>query len=216
MQNPLNTNQSEYPGNLFVIAAPSGAGKTSLVTALIKTEKNIVHSISYTTRPMRPQEEDGVNYHFISVDAFNAMIEKQLFLEWAPVFTHYYGTSSQSIYQQLEQGLDIILEIDWQGAKQIKTLFPNSLSIFILPPSREVLRQRLQARKQDKQDVIDHRMSKASDEMAHYPEFDYLIINDHFEESLSNLAAIIKANRFQQSKQASFHEELLTKLLEKP
>lgn len=210
----MNNDLSKYPGNLFVIAAPSGAGKTSLVEALIKKEKNIVHSISYTTRPIRPKEQQGINYNFVSVDEFTQMIADNLFLEWAQVFQHYYGTSRQSIEQQLQEGLDIILEIDWQGAAQIKRLFPESVSIFILPPSREVLRDRLHSRKQDEQAVIDHRMSKASSEIKHYQEFDYLIINDDFNEALSNLSIIVHANHLRQPKQAAQHQQLLADLLE--
>jgi len=210
----LNKALSEYLGNLFVIAAPSGAGKTSLVAALIKKESNIVHSISYTTRPMRPKEQQGVNYNFVSVDEFTQMIADNLFLEWAQVFQHYYGTSRQSIEKQLQAGLDIILEIDWQGAAQIKELFPESISIFILPPSREILRDRLHSRKQDEQAVIDHRMSKASSEIKHYQEFDYLIINDDFNEAVSNLSIIVHASHLRQPKQAAQHRKLLAELLE--
>lgn len=210
----MNKNLPEYPGNLFVIAAPSGAGKTSLVAALIKKERDIVHSISYTTRPMRPKEQQGINYNFVSVDTFTQMIEDNLFLEWAQVFQHYYGTSRQSIEKQLQEGLDVILEIDWQGAAQIKKLFPESISIFILPPSREVLRDRLHERRQDEQAVIDHRMSKASSEIEHYQEFDYLIINDDFDQAVSNLSMIVHASRLRQTKQAAQHQQLLAELLE--
>ncbi len=209
----MNKNISEYPGNLFVIAAPSGAGKTSLVTALINTEENIIHSISYTTRPMRPKEQQGVNYNFVSVDTFLEMRSKDLFLESAEVFGHYYGTSHEAIEKELQQGLDIILEIDWQGAAQIKKIFAESVSIFILPPSREVLQQRLHSRKQDNAEVIAYRLSKASGEIMHYREFDYLIVNDSFDEALNNLRTIIKASRLRQPKQAAIHRELLLELL---
>ena len=211
----MNKDSSGYPGNLFVIAAPSGAGKTSLVSALIKKERKMVHSISYTTRPMRPKEQQGINYNFISVDEFTQMIADNLFLEWAQVFQHYYGTSSQSIEKQLQESLDIILEIDWQGAAQIKKLFPESISIFILPPSREVLRNRLNARKQDEQAVIDHRMSKASSEIKHYQDFDYLIINDDFNEALHHLSLIVQASHLRQAEQAAQYKQLLAELLKK-
>ena len=206
-------NYTSYPGNLFVVAAPSGAGKTSLVAALLKEECNIVHSISYTTRPKRPQEQQGINYNFVSIHEFNAMLAQDLFLESAEVFGHYYGTSRESISMQLEQGLDIILEIDWQGAAQIKQLFPESISIFILPPSKEILQHRLHTRKQDDLHVIAHRLAEASGEIKHYNEFDYLIINDDFDTAVNNLKIIVKANRLCQAKQAVIHRKLLAELL---
>lgn len=206
-------NYTSYPGNLFVVAAPSGAGKTSLVAALIKEEHNIVHSISYTTRPKRPQEQQGINYNFVSRDEFTTMLTQDLFLEYAEVFGYYYGTSRESIYRQLEQGLDIILEIDWQGAMQIKSLFPQSVNIFILPPSKEILQHRLHTRKQDDLHVIAHRLAEASGEIKHYGEFDYLIINDDFDTALNNLKIIVKASRLRQTKQAVIHQKLLAELL---
>lgn len=208
-------NIAEYPGNLFIIAAPSGAGKTSLVNALIKEEENIVHSISHTTRPMREAERPGIDYHFVSLDEFNEMRNQGLFLESAQVFRHYYGTSKAFLEEQLKKGLDIVLEIDWQGAEQIKHLFPESISIFILPPSREVLQHRLRARKQDAEHVIAHRLSEASNEIKHYNTFDYLLVNDDFKQTLANLHIIIKASRLRQIKQAVIHKKLLTELLEK-
>jgi len=211
----LNNNTLEYPGSLFIIAAPSGAGKTSLVDALIQQEKNIVHSISYTTRPMRPKEQQGVNYFFVSKDEFIEMIAKNLFLEFAEVFGHYYGTSREFIETQLKMGNDIILEIDWQGAEQIKQLFPNCVSIFILPPSRDILQHRLQSRQQDHPEVIEKRMAAASSEMTHYAEFDYLIVNDQFDEALDHLHLIVGAKRLKQEKQALKYKKLLADLLEK-
>ena len=163
---------SDYSGNLFIVAAPSGGGKTSLVRQLIATLDNIQVSISHTTRPMRPGEKNGVDYFFVSEQEFMAMVNENAFIEHAQVFNHLYGTSSMQITERLQQGIDIVLDIDWQGAAQIRYAFPKAVSIFIIPPSLAALKERLLNRRQDKDEVISDRMIKAQDELSHYPEFD--------------------------------------------
>ncbi|WP_286240500.1 guanylate kinase [Neptuniibacter halophilus] len=200
-------------GTLYVVSAPSGAGKTSLVKAMLEQDKKIVVSVSHTTRPMRPGEQDGVDYNFVSMETFNQMIEDADFLEFAEVFTNKYGTSQRWVEQQLEQGLDVILEIDWQGAQQVRRLMPDCRSVFILPPSREALQQRLTGRGQDSEDVIALRMSEAASEMSHYGEYDYLVINDEFDTALEELHAVFLAQRLQIGKQQKQQAELLAQLL---
>ncbi len=200
-------------GTLFVLSAPSGAGKTSLVKALLESTDNLCVSISHTTRAMRPGEQDGVNYHFVSFDGFKAMLEESDFLEHAEVFGNYYGTSRSFVEQTLKTGKDVILEIDWQGAQQIRRIFPESISIFILPPSRDALETRLRGRGQDAEDVIQTRLSKAQEEMSHYVEYDYLVINDQFEVALAELRAVIEGSRLRILKQMKRHELLLQDLL---
>jgi len=182
-------------GTLFTVSAPSGAGKTSLVKALIESCDKLRVSVSHTTRPIRPGETDGVNYHFVSEDSFLAMLDRAELLEHARVFGNLYGTSQAWVEQQLSQGIDVILEIDWQGAQQIKHLMPHSQAIFILPPSRAALEERLTTRGQDDTEVIAQRMSEAVEEMSHYPESDYLVINDDFQQALSELEAIVHSQR---------------------
>lgn len=182
-------------GQLYIIAAPSGAGKTSLVTALLEAVPGIQVSISHTTRPKRPNEEDGVNYFFIEEDAFQAMRERGDFLESATVFHYHYGTSKAWVLDTLSRGMDVILEIDWQGAQSIRSLIADTIGIFILPPSMAVLESRLRGRKTDDPAVIMERLAEARQEMSHYAEFDYLVVNDHFEEALASLIAIIHAAR---------------------
>ena len=182
-------------GTLYIVSAPSGAGKTSLLTKLVPLDDRLKLSVSHTTRDPRPGEEDGVHYHFVSVDEFEAEVEKGAFLESANVFGNYYGTSEASIRDQLSQGFDVVLEIDWQGARQVRERVEGSISIFILPPTVEDLRERLSQRGQDDADTIDRRMIKAVDEMSHYPEYDFIVFNDDFEVALDQLAAIFKANR---------------------
>ena len=177
--------------NLFIIAAPSGCGKTSLVEALIKKTKNLCVSVSHTTRPPRPDEVNGINYYFISINEFKEMIKQNAFVEHAMVFDNHYGSSSQLIREKLDEGLNVILEIDWQGARQVKENMPNSISIFILPPSKEALLGRLQQRAQDDETTINKRMSDAQNQMRHFNEFDYLIINDDFSRALNDLSLII-------------------------
>ncbi len=189
------TEQSPYSGQLYIFSAPSGAGKTSLVEALLKSTPGIAVSVSHTTRAMRPGEEDGVHYHFVSVEEFQKMVEAGAFLEDAKVFDNYYGTSQQAVEDQLSRGEDVILEIDWQGAQQVRKLMPYAVSVFILPPSRDALEQRLNSRGQDSAEIIARRMQDATSDMAHYVEFDYVIINDDFDEATHQLAAVVLAQR---------------------
>ncbi len=202
-------------GTLYVVAAPSGAGKTSLVNALLESMDHLLVSISHTTRPMRPGEKDGVNYYFVSHAEFDKMVKAAVFLEHALVYGHQYGTSRLWVEQQLRQNNDVILEIDWQGAQQIRLIFPHCITIFILPPTQDSLRARLEARQQDPAGVIEQRMAAAISEMTHYREFDYLIINDVFAQALEDLKAIIRANRLREARQASVQHEILAKLVQK-
>lgn len=204
---------NQPPGTLYIISAPSGGGKTSLVNALVASMNNLFISISYTTRPIRPGEQNGVNYNFVTSTQFQELLKKNTFLEHAKVFNHDYGTSRDWVEQQLQQGRDVILEIDWQGAQQIRQNFKQCVSIFILPPSREVLRNRLLNRAQDDTQVIEQRMAQARNEMSHYNEFDYLIINDVFENALFDLKAIIRSRRLLLPVQAQIHAELIKNLL---
>ena len=206
--------------NLFIISAPSGCGKTSLVEALIKKTKNLCVSVSHTTRPPRPDEANGINYYFVSIDEFEEMIKQNAFVEHAMVFDNHYGSSSQLIKEKLDEGVDVILEIDWQGARQVKNNMPNSISIFILPPSKEALLERLQQRAQDNDETINKRMSDAQNQMQHFNEFDYLIINDDFDSALNDLNLIIcipdkASERFSLSlsEQSKKHKKLLKKLI---
>jgi len=178
-------------GTLFIVSAPSGAGKTSLVAELLRRNRNIKASISHTTRPRRPGEKNGVNYHFTNKAAFLKMIDEQAFLEHALVFSHHYGTSHAWVVETLAQGIHVILEIDWQGAEQARTKFPDSKSIFILPPSIQALEDRLNTRGQDDPDVIVKRLSAAKEEMSHYTEANYIIINDEFNIALEQLESFI-------------------------
>ncbi|MEI8572868.1 guanylate kinase [Methylomonas sp. LW13] len=200
-------------GKLYIISAPSGAGKTSLVKQLIAEMDDLAVSVSHTTRAMRSGEQDGVDYFFVSVETFKAMIEQQAFLEHAQVFDNFYGTAQQTVEDNLAKGLDVILEIDWQGAQQVRRMLPESLSIFILPPSIEVLSQRLQNRGQDNPEVIARRMRDAVTEMSHYPEYDYLIVNDDFNLALQQLKSIVTANRLTQNQQQKTLATLLQDLL---
>jgi guanylate kinase len=182
-------------GTLFIISAPSGAGKTSLVNEILGRLDNIQASISHTTRDRRSGENDGVDYHFMGRDEFLAMVENGAFLEHAEVFGNFYGTSEQWVKASLAVGTDVILEIDWQGAEQVRRRFPESKSIFILPPSKKALLERLHGRGQDNSDVIEKRISAATEEMGHYVEADYLVINDNFSSARGELEAIISATR---------------------
>ena len=199
-------------GRLYIISAPSGAGKTSLVKQLIADMDELTVSVSHTTRPKRPTELDGVDYFFVPVREFQDMINRQAFLEHARVFDNYYGTAQHTVEENLGQGLDVILEIDWQGAQQIRTLLPDSVSIFILPPSIAVLRHRLQNRGQDNEEIIERRMRDAVAEMSHYPEFDYLIVNDDFDTALNQLKSVVTANKLLQNRQQQKLETLLLEL----
>jgi guanylate kinase len=199
-------------GTLYVISAASGAGKTSLVNAVLEQVDELVVSVSHTTRAPREGEVDGVNYHFVDKTTFEKMVEAGEFFEHATVFGNMYGTSQQHLQQQLQSGMDVILEIDWQGARQIRQLMACR-SIYIVPPSTSALRERLDARGQDDDTIIDKRMREAISEMSHYVEFDYLIINDDFAEAKDNLAAIIKGNRMLHERQQQKHADLLAQLL---
>ncbi|MCB1630157.1 MAG: guanylate kinase, partial [Xanthomonadales bacterium] len=174
---------------------PSGAGKTSLLKALVQTEDRVKVSVSHTTRPRRPGEVDAVDYHFLDVTAFRQMIDEGDFLEHAEVFGNYYGTSEAGILEQLGCGNDVILEIDWQGAQQVRKRIPGTVSIFILPPTPEALRQRLSSRGQDSEPVIRRRLAEAREEMSHYAEYDYIVVNDLFEQALGELRSIIMSRR---------------------
>lgn len=211
----MQLNKNHYKANLFVISAPSGAGKTSLVRALVNKLKEIKISISHTTRPMRFSDKEGVDYFFIDENRFQTMMKEGAFLEYATVYGHYYGTAKDWVLQQLKAGEDVLLEIDWQGAQQIRRLFPPALLIFILPPSTKVLQERLIKRRQDEGPVINHRLALARQEMAHYAEFDYIVVNDNFDQALQNLLHIISAERLQLGVQGEKLALLLEELLKK-
>jgi len=197
-----------HPGSLFMVAAPSGAGKSTLVNALLAKEPEIKLSISFTTRAPRPGEENGREYHFISVDDFIARKDNNEFLECAEVHGNYYGTSRILMNQFMAAGTDMLLEIDWQGAQQVKSQYPQSVGIFILPPSFEALEQRLIKRGQDSAQTINRRLLAAGGEIAHAPEFEYVIINQEFEVALSELVAIVKATRCRFNQQAARNSDL--------
>jgi guanylate kinase len=201
-------------GTLYTVSAPSGAGKTSLVNALLERTPGLRVSVSHTTRAMRPGEVDGVNYHFVSEGGFLAMLERAEFLEHARVFGNLYGTSQVWVEEQLKAGTDVILEIDWQGAQQVKRLLPDTRAIFILPPSRETLEQRLNARGQDDPAIIEARMAEAVEEMSHYVESDFLVVNRDFDNALAELGAIITSHRLRTSRQREALVALLTDLLD--
>ena len=200
-------------GTLYTVSAPSGAGKTSLVKALIEADSQVTVSVSHTTRPMRPGEIEGINYHFVDRDEFVAMLGQNAFLEHAQVFDNFYGTSRAWVEETLASGRDVILEIDWQGAAQVRKLMPETVGIFILPPSQQALLERLTGRGQDDQAVIDKRMAQAIDEMSHYVETDFLVINDDFTTALNELRAIMVAERQRLGRQQEQHSALLQSLL---
>ncbi|MEG3765180.1 guanylate kinase [Alteromonas sp. 14N.309.X.WAT.G.H12] len=206
-------------GNLFILSAPSGAGKSSLIKALLEKHDDsstypMQVSVSHTTRAPRPGEVDGVHYHFVSREQFEALIEQGVFFEYAEVFGNYYGTSRVTIEQTLHRGIDVFLDIDWQGARQVKAALPDACGIFILPPSASVLRERLTRRGQDAGEVIDSRMREAVSEMSHFDEFDYVLINDNFATALNELEAIVVAQRQRTMKQQMRHQNLIKDLLE--
>ena len=200
-------------GTLFTVSAPSGAGKTSLVNALLATTANIRVSVSHTTRPMRPGEQDGINYHFVDETAFRAMLAENAFLEHARVFDNYYGTSRHWVEEALAEGTDVVLEIDWQGASQVKALMPGTVGIFILPPSLAELRQRLDTRGQDEEQVIARRLAEARQEMSHYGDADYLVVNEVFDTALEELRSVVISHRLALEKQVHRHYLLLQDLL---
>lgn len=200
-------------GLLFVVSAASGTGKTSLVKALLERVNNLHVSVSHTTRDQRPGELDGVHYHFSNKEDFLNLVNEGGFIEYAEVFGNYYGTAQATVKEQLAKGHDVLLEIDWQGAQQVRRLFPESKQIFILPPSQFDLRERLSNRGTDAVDVIEHRLSCAVADMQQYSNFDYIIINDDFNKALHDLEAVIIANRLVLSQQAHRHEKLIQKLI---
>ena len=200
-------------GILFVISAPSGAGKTSLVKELRVQVDGFSVSISHTTRTMRPGEIDGVDYYFTNSEKFEEMIAAGEFLEYAKVFGNYYGTAQATVENALSAGKDVLLEIDWQGARQIKKLLPDCQSLFILPPSREALWQRLQKRGQDNAETIERRMRESISEMSHFNEYDYLIINDDFNQAVDEMRSIVVASRLKTSSQSTYNKDLIANLL---
>jgi guanylate kinase len=204
---------SQTRGNLFILSAPSGAGKSSLIKALLEKHADIKVSVSHTTRGPRPGENNGEHYHFVSVDEFKALIEQGDFFEWAQVFENYYGTSKAAIESQLEQGIDVFLDIDWQGARQVRELMPSVKTVFILPPSQTELENRLNNRGQDSQEVIAGRMAEAKSESSHYDEFDYVLVNDDFDTALTQLEHIVMAARLELDAQKHRHQSLIAELL---
>lgn len=196
-----------------MVSAPSGAGKTSLLKELLEQDEMLHVSVSYTTRPIRPGEEEGKDYHFVNHEGFLRKVEDGSFLEHARVFDNYYGTDRQEVCEQLEQGFDVILEIDWQGAQQIRSQMFDTISIFILPPSEETLRHRLEGRGQDDEDVIERRMSAARTEISHYSEYDYLVINDDFDRALEEMRSIVQSDRLRQDRMAEVLEKRLGSLI---
>lgn len=208
-----NNSTTTISGCLYIVAAPSGGGKTSMVNELVKNVDKVEISISHTTRPKRPAEKEGVDYYFISEQEFSKMIKNGEFVEYARVFDHFYGTSIKQITSKLSEGKDVVLDIDWQGAQQIKKIYPNSVSVFVVPPSLHVLQDRLIDRAQDNQEIILKRMQRAKDEMRHYAEFDYLIINDNFAKACMDLIAIVTAQRLSMSRQVIEAGKLLSFLL---
>jgi len=203
------------PGNLFILSAPSGAGKSSLINALLKQESSraMQVSVSHTTRDPRPGENNGEHYHFVSIENFKKQIKKKAFYEYAEVFGNYYGTSEASIDEQLAQGIDVFLDIDWQGAQQVRMKKPSVTTVFISPPSRAELENRLRGRGQDSEETIASRMAQAQDECSHFQEFDYIVINDNFEQALADLTTIVENQRLKRNQQIATHKVLLDELI---
>jgi guanylate kinase len=199
-------------GNLFIVAAPSGAGKTTLVGELLARDGLIELSVSYTTRPPRPGEVDGRHYRFVDVATFTAMRDRGEFLESAQVHGNYYGTSRRWLEERLRAGRDVLLEIDWQGARQVKALFPEAIGVFVLPPSYEELERRLRGRGQDQAAVIERRLTAAREEMQHVGEFEYVIINNELQEALADLSAVVRAARLRYAEQRERHATLFSNL----
>ena len=206
------------PGNLFILSAPSGAGKSSLINALLEQNKlnssrPMQVSVSHTTRDSRPGEVNGEHYHFVTVKEFKKQIQQNAFHEYAEVFGNYYGTSEVAIDAQLAQGIDVFLDIDWQGAQQVRMKKPEVTTVFISPPSKKALESRLRNRGQDSEDIIQSRMAQAQSECSHYNEFDYIIINDDFDTALADLTTIVENQRLKRRQQAQKHQNLFTELL---
>jgi guanylate kinase len=200
-------------GTLYIVAAPSGAGKSSIVNACLARDAKIALSISFTSRPPRPGERHAEHYHFIAKEAFQAMIEAGEFFEHALVHGDWKGTARQSVEPQLAAGMDVLLEIDWQGARQVREKVPDAVSIFILPPSRAALEERMRKRGQDSETVMAQRLAAAREEMSHYGEFDYVIVNEHFETAVDDMCAIFRASRLRRDAQVARHARLITALL---
>ncbi len=204
--------QATAPGTLYIVSAPSGAGKTSLIRALMERDSRVRFSVSHTTRPKRPGEVDGRDYHFVDRGRFERMVREGAFLEHAEVFGHYYGTARETVESLLAEGCDVMLDIDWQGARQVRERMPQAVSVFVLPPSREALESRLRGRGQDSHEVIAARMRQAEAEMRHYAEYDYLIVNDRFDQAVDDLAAIVRARRLRLDAQRMRHAALIRAL----
>jgi guanylate kinase len=202
-----------HRGTLFTVSAPSGAGKTSLLAELVRQLPDIRVSVSHTTRAMRPGERDGIDYHFVTEPEFLAMLDQAEFLEHARVFGNLYGTSQRWVTEQLNNGTDVVLEIDWQGAAQVRRLLPECVRVFILPPSIDTLMTRLTSRRQDRPEVIQQRLAQAREEISHYVEADYLIVNDQFDTALDELLAVVKSQRLTLGAQEGRFEALLRALL---
>ena len=203
-------------GTLYIVAAPSGAGKSSLVNALLEREREIVLSISHTTRPPRPGDIDGEHYHFVNRGVFERLVADNAFLEHAEVFGNLYGTSRAAVEPLLAQGRDVLLEIDWQGARQVRKVMPDSVSIFILPPSREELERRLRTRAADSAVTIARRLAESREEIAHVDDFDYVIVNDEFADALADLRSIVATRRLRREAQTARHSALIADLLKPP
>lgn len=210
----MSTAEDTDRGMLLIVSAPSGAGKTSLVAALLERDPRLVVSVSHTTRPRRPREQDGVNYHFVTPERFRAMADAGDFLEHAEVFGNHYGTSATAVDAERDRGRDVILEIDFQGAAQVRQRYPEAVSIFILPPSTEALERRLDSRGEDDPEVIRQRLDKARWEMSHYRDYDYLLVNDDFGLALDELGCIVRTERLRLHRQQTRLAPLLRSLLQ--
>lgn len=206
------SDQGGTQGTLFMVSAPSGAGKTSLVNALVERVPGMAVSVSHTTRPPRVGEKDGHHYHFVDEEAFEGMVRAGRFLEHARVFKHRYGTGGAQVLESLHAGTDVVVEIDWQGARQLGRALPDAVGIFVLPPSVEVLLERLHRRGLDAPTIIEQRMAEAHEELSHYDEYDYLVVNADFEQALADMIAIVRARRLRRSSQATRHAVLLNDL----
>ncbi len=212
-QSPNATSQASMRGTLFIVAAPSGAGKSSIVNACLARDRNICLSISFTSRAPRPGERDAEHYHFVTEQEFQRMIEAGDFFEYARVHGDWKGTARQSVEPLLEAGRDVLLEIDWQGAQQVKAKVPDAVSVFILPPSRAALEERMRKRGQDSEETIALRMANAREEMSHHAEFDYIIVNEVFETAVEEMCAIFTASRLRRVRQVERHRDLIAALL---